>query len=93
MKTKMNSTQTMMKTPPNVMMPVAARSASFTRAIRCEAAAILSRTPMLAVAIGGSGSGKRMTTGGRRPAGPARAKRGYSSLASSSLTRLAGSGR
>ncbi len=42
----------MMKSPPNVMMPVATRSASLTRAIRRDAAAIFSRTPMLAVAIG-----------------------------------------
>ena len=51
MKMKMKRTLRMMKTPPKVITPVAARSTSLTRAIRLVAAAIRSRTPMLAVAM------------------------------------------
>jgi hypothetical protein len=52
MKTKMKRTLRMMKRPPKVITPVAPRSTSLTRAIRLEAAAIRSRTPIAAVAMG-----------------------------------------
>jgi hypothetical protein len=58
MKTKMNRTQTMMKSPPRVMTPVAARSATLdSRDPHATRRAIFSRMPMLAGGIGDFPSG------------------------------------
>ena len=71
MKTKMKMTLRMMKMPPKVITPVAPRSTSLTRAIRLEAAAIRSRTPMLAVAmVFGLLAGNACARGGTPPAPP-----------------------
>ena len=81
----------MMKRPPKVMTPVAPRSTSLTRAIRLEAAAIRSRTPMLAVAMGRLLGWARGGRGGA--AAPPRPAGGYSSFASSSVTIVGGQGQ
>ena len=85
----------MMKTPPKVMTPVAARSTSLTRAIRFDAAAIRSRTPRLAVAMVCRAPGETSAPGAEAPADlrPGRGTSGYSSFFSSSATIAGESGR
>ena len=80
--------------PPKVITPVAPRSTSLTRAIRLDAAAIRSRTPMLAVAMVFAAPRGERVRPGRDPSGPAPGARlSYSSFFSSSATIEAGSGR
>jgi hypothetical protein len=93
MKMKMKRTLRMMKIPPKTITPVAPRSTSLTRAIRREAAAIRSRTPIVAVAMV-RGAPQRSTQAPGAGISPAPgAGNGYSSFFSSSATMLSDRGR